>query len=76
MSLQILHCSDAHLDKSFNISNLARASQRKEDLYRNFSTVVDYALKNKPDLFLISGDVFDRISPTNTARVFLAKKVR
>ena len=76
MSLQILHCSDMHLDKNFNISNFARAFQRKEDLNRNFSAVVEYALKNKPDLFLISGDVFDRISPTNASRVFVTQKVR
>ena len=65
-----------HLDKNFNISNFARAFQRKEDLNRNFSAVVEYALKNKPDLFLISGDVFDRISPTNASRVFVTQKVR
>jgi hypothetical protein len=38
-----------HLDKNFNISNFARAFQRKEDLNRNFSSIVEYALKNKPD---------------------------
>ena len=76
MSLQILHCSDLHLDKNFNISNFARASQRKEDLNRNFSIVVEYALRNKPDIFLISGDVFDRVAPTNASRVFLTQKIR
>ncbi len=76
MSLQILHCSDLHLDKNFNISNFTKAQQRKEDLNRNFSTVVEYALKNKPDLFLISGDIFDRISPTNASRVFLTQKIK
>jgi DNA repair exonuclease SbcCD nuclease subunit len=76
VSLQILHCSDLHLDKNFNISNFARAFQRKEDLNRNFSAVVEYALKNKPDVFLISGDVFDRISPTNLSRVFVTQKIR
>jgi DNA repair exonuclease SbcCD nuclease subunit len=65
-----------HLDKNFNISNLTKAAQRKEDLNRNFSAVVEYALKNKPDLFLIAGDVFDRISPTNASRVFLTQRIR
>jgi len=76
MSVQILHCSDMHLDKNFNISNLARAQERKEDLNRNFSVASDYALKNRPDLFLITGDVFDRISPSNSARVFVTQKIR
>jgi len=76
MSVQILHCSDMHLDKSFNIANLARAQERKEDLNRNFSTAVDYALKNKPDLFLMTGDIFDRVSPGNAARILVTEKVR
>jgi len=76
MSVQILHCSDTHLDKNFNISNLARAQERKEDLNRNFSFTVDYALENKPDLFLMTGDVFDRVSPSNSARVFITQKIR
>lgn len=42
----------------------------------NFSSIVDYAIANRPDLFLVTGDVFDRISPTNSARVFLTQKMR
>jgi DNA repair exonuclease SbcCD nuclease subunit len=64
------------LDKNFNIANLARAQERKEDLNKNFSVAVDYALKNRPDLFLITGDVFDRNSPSNSARVFVTERVR
>ncbi|MCR3906984.1 MAG: exonuclease SbcCD subunit D [Tenericutes bacterium] len=76
ISLQILHCSDTHLDKSFGISNLSKAIQRREDLNHNFSSIVDYALKNKPDIFLIAGDVFDKILPTNASRVFLTSKIK
>jgi len=76
MSVQILHCSDTHLDKSFNIANLARVQERKEDLNRNFSAAVDYALRNKPNLFLITGDIFDRVSPSNTARILVTEKIR
>jgi len=65
-----------HLDKNFNIANLARAQERKDDLNKNFSAAVEYALKNKPDLFLITGDVFDRNSPSNSARVFVTERVR
>lgn len=75
-SLQIVHCSDLHLGKRFNISNYAHALERRRDLERNFSTIVDYAIKNKPDLFLISGDVYDRVLPTNPERVFLTQKIK
>ena len=64
------------MDKSFSISNIAKAVQRKEDLNTNFSAVVDYAVKNKPDVFLIAGDVFDKILPTNSARVFLTQETK
>lgn len=76
MSVQIVHCSDMHLDKNFNISNLAKAQERKEDLNKNFFAAVEYALENRPDLFLISGDVFDRNSPSNSARVFVTERVK
>lgn len=76
MSVQILHCSDTHLDKNFNIANLARAQERKEDLNKNFSAAVDYALRNRPDLFLMTGDIFDRVSPGNAARVLVTEKIR
>ena len=71
-----MHCSDTHLDKSFGIPNLSKALQRREDLNNNFSEIIDYALRNKPDIFLIAGDVFDKILPTNASRVFLTKKIR
>jgi exonuclease SbcD len=76
LSLQIIHCADLHLDKSFNIANLAKAAQRKVDLNNGFSHIVQYALKNKPDVFLISGDVFDKILPTNASRVFITEEIR
>lgn len=37
---------------------------------------MEYAVENKPDLFLVSGDVYDRILPTNLERVFLTQKIR
>lgn len=76
MTVQILHCSDVHLDRNFNISNLTRAVERKQDIEKNFTTAVDYALENKPDIFLITGDLFDRHSPSNSARVFASEKVK
>lgn len=76
MSIQIVHCSDLHLDKNFNISNLERARARKEDLNKSFSRVVEFALQNRPDVFVISGDVFDKISPANAAMVYLTQQIK
>lgn len=76
MSIQIIHCSDVHLDKNFGISNLEKARQRKDDLNNAFSAVVDHAVETKPDIFLISGDVFDKLSPTNAAVNFLLQQIK
>ena len=76
MSIQIVHCGDLHLDKNFNISNLEKARIRKEDLNNAFSKVVEFALQNRPDIVVISGDVFDKISPTNAAIVHLTKQIK
>jgi len=76
VSLQILHRSDTHLDRNFNISDIAKAQERKQDIEKNFTKVVEYALVNKPDIFLITGDLFERYSPSNSARVFVTEKVK
>lgn len=76
MTVQLLHCADLHLDKNFGISNYERAMARKDDLIRRFDEIVNYALENKPDLFLISGDVYDRVLPANNARVILTQRIR
>ena len=76
MSLQILHCSDVHLDRNFNISDMAKAQERKQDIEKNFTKAVNYALGNKPDVFLITGDLFERVSPSNSARVFVTETVK
>jgi len=54
---------------------MARNYERRGDLDRNFSKVVDYAVENRADLFLISGDVFDKVLPGNFSRDFLARQL-
>jgi DNA repair exonuclease SbcCD nuclease subunit len=64
------------LDRSFGIADPGKSSARKDDLNRNFSRVVEFALKEKPELFLVSGDIFDRVHPSNLTRVFLTESIR
>jgi len=75
MSIQIVHCSDLHLDRNFNVGSLTRNYERRKDLDSNFLEIVDYALQNRADLFLISGDIFDRVMPGNFSRDFLAHQL-
>jgi DNA repair exonuclease SbcCD nuclease subunit len=76
MTVQLVHCADLHLDKNFSISDPERAAARKEDLNRNFVAAVDYAIANHPDLFLMAGDIFDRVRPSNDAIVLVMRKIR
>jgi DNA repair exonuclease SbcCD nuclease subunit len=76
MSIQFVLCADLHLDRNFGISNFTRAQQRKHDLNANFSSIVQYALDNHADLFLICGDVYDRYLPSNSSQVFFASQIK
>ena len=76
MSVQIVHCGDLHLDRNFNVGSIARNYERKRDLDANFIKIVNYAIENRADLFLISGDIFDRVNPSNFSRDFLAKQLK
>lgn len=50
--------------------------ERKKDHTKAFEELVQYARKNKPDLFLISGDLFDQIRPGNWIRGELMQNFR
>jgi len=76
MSIQIVHCTDIHLDKNFNYGDLSKFAQRRMDIENNFAKVIDFALKENSDIFLISGDVFDKVNPSNGARVFLTTQIK
>jgi len=76
LTVQAVHCSDLHLDRSFNIPDPQRAAARREDLNRNFVEIVDFAIHNHADLFLLAGDVFDRVRPSNDTAVLLTRKIR
>lgn len=76
ISIQFIHCSDLHLDKSFNYLDLQNSLKRKEDIYQNFERIVDFGLKEKPDLFLMAGDIFHTVSPSNLSRLSLVRLVR
>ena len=67
MSLQVLLTADNHLDPPA-VNYGPRRFDRKMDFQRCFEATVEYALKNRPDLFLISGDLFDHVQPRNPTR--------
>ena len=76
MTIQIVHCSDIHLDRRFNFGDPQRSEQRRKDVENNFKKIVDFAIKEKSDLFLISGDIFDKVNPSNEARSFFVSQIK
>ena len=76
MAIRIVHCTDIHLDKFFNYGGPAKGERRRRDVEANFVQIVDYAIKQKADIFLLSGDIFDRVKPSNSVRSFLANQVK
>ncbi|MEM2897257.1 MAG: exonuclease SbcCD subunit D [Candidatus Bathyarchaeia archaeon] len=75
MSIQVLHTADNHLDitaKNYGPTEMAR----KKDFSDSFDQVVNVAIKDRPDLMLISGDLYHRINPRNPPRTTLMEKFR
>ena len=58
--MKIIHCADLHLDSKMT-ANLSKeqAKERKNEILRTFTRMVEYAKKNKVKAILIAGDMFD-----------------
>ena len=74
--VQFIHCSDLHLDKSFSTGRISSSIKRKEDLMTRFDEVVDFAITERVQLFFITGDIFDKVLPSNESRNFFAEKLK
>jgi len=75
MSLQVLLTADNHLDISAAMYGPKRF-ERKEDFARCFEATVEYALKEKPDIYLICGDLYDSVVPRNPPRSLMMRHFR
>ena len=76
MSIRIIHCSDVHLDRRFNLGDPQRSEQRKKDIENNFKKIVDYSINENADLFILGGDIFDKVNPSNSTLSFLVSQIK
>ena len=55
--MKIIHCADLHLDSKMT-ANLSKdqARERKREILRTFTRMVEYASKNDVRVILIAGD--------------------
>jgi len=65
-----VHAADLHLGitRYSRIDPETGLNLRGQDFIRAFHELCDYVVETRPDLFLICGDLFDRVNPTNYVR--------
>jgi DNA repair exonuclease SbcCD nuclease subunit len=75
MSIKILVTGDNHLDNP-SAQYGAKKQMRQKDFKDNFETIIDYAIENRIDLFLVCGDLFHNCRPSNTTRAWVMHQFR
>lgn len=78
--MKIALVADIHIGASKECGNYDSSSgmhSRESDFFRSFDQVIDFAIdkKNKVDLFVALGDVFENKSPTPTQNREYAKRI-
>ncbi len=73
--MKIIHCADIHLDSPFTLSDPTQASKRRHALRSTFSNLVLYAKTKGTQLFIISGDLFDRECVTKDTTLMLCREM-
>ena len=75
--MKIFHLADTHLGYSAyrKVSLDTRLNQREIDVFAVFEEFVDTALRDKPDLIIHAGDLFDSVRPSNRAIAFAVRQL-
>lgn len=75
MAVKVLVTGDNHLDNPSKKYGTKKRIRQK-DFRNNFKVIIDYAVENKIDLFLVCGDLFHNCRPSNTTRAWVMKQFR
>ncbi len=75
MTVHVLLTADNHLDPSA-VQYGPRRFERKRVFQHSFDVLVNFALENRPDLFLVGGDFYDGILPGNPTRAYVAEQFK
>lgn len=59
--IKILHCADIHIDTPFKDLPENLADKRKEEIKDTFINIIDLCKKERIQILLIAGDVFDNL---------------
>lgn len=57
--MKLIHCADIHLDSPLGQLPKEEADKRNREIFETFEMLVNYAVNNKVEGIIISGDLFD-----------------
>ena len=58
--IRVLHCGDLHLDSLFGSVSPTDTLKRRSELRDAFVSMINYAVRNRIDIVLIAGDVYEK----------------
>ncbi|MDY6865420.1 MAG: metallophosphoesterase family protein [Halobacteriota archaeon] len=76
MTVKAVLTADNHLNKHYRTMRPDQLEKRRTILSRNFDETVDTAIRERVDLYLHAGDLFDMPSPKNQALIRVAQRLR
>src|SRR5271154_4883230 len=79
MAVTLIHVSDIHFGSGEvhgKINPATGLNIRFEDFVAALTKVVDYAIANKADIFLFSGDAYKNASPEPIYQKFFARELK
>ena len=75
VGIKVLHTADNHLDPTARFLG-PKELDRRRDFLKAFNTVIKYAMDYKPDIVLVSGDLYDKVNPRNPVRMHVIRAFR
>lgn len=73
--IKILHCGDLHFDTPFSDLPKSISDIRREELKQTFSNIVTLAIKEKVNIFLLAGDLFDNLRVEKSTLEFMKNQM-
>lgn len=75
LTVRILHTGDLHLDSPFSGLSVKKSAERRAELRRTFSRLMELVRERHIDLVLMAGDVFDAAYVTGATAAFLMEEI-
>ena len=75
-NIKFLQCSDIHLDTPYTGLSAEKSEERRRDLRKSFTRMIQYVKDRGVDIVLMCGDVFDTEYATNATAEVLIREFR